>query len=350
MRKGLVSVVLPVYNVEQYLDRCMESVVNQTYRNLEIILVDDGSTDSCPRKCDEWAARDSRIKVIHKESAGAGMARNTGMDHVTGEYICFFDSDDYVALDTIEKAYQCISSHHAEIVLFGYYTVDSNGKIKKTDIPKTEKLLYQGDEIKSYVLPNIIGADPKTGRRISFTISVWSCMYSMAAIRRSHWRFVSERQYISEDSYSLLFLYKDITCVAVLPEALYFYCENKASFSRGYQKDRYEKIKFWYDACIGACNELGYGSQVINRMPDLFLGFTIGAMKIIVRADCSRREKKAEIDTILRDRKLYEVISEMNIKFQSKQRKPLMISIKYRFYRLARWMIMAKAAHEKSGK
>lgn len=89
MKAGLVSIVLPIYNVEKYLDRCIESVINQTYRNLEILLVDDGSPDDCPQKCEEWAKKDGRIKVIHKANAGLGYARNTGIENASGEYICF---------------------------------------------------------------------------------------------------------------------------------------------------------------------------------------------------------------------------------------------------------------------
>ena len=84
MQGELVSIILPIYNVEKYLERCLESIVNQTYRNLEIILVDDGSQDSSPQICDEWAKRDARIKVIHKENGGLGFARNTGIENFTG--------------------------------------------------------------------------------------------------------------------------------------------------------------------------------------------------------------------------------------------------------------------------
>ncbi len=87
----LVSVVVPVYNVEKYLDRCVQSVVNQTYENLEIILVDDGSTDKSAPLCDSWAKADSRIKVVHKKNSGLGMARNTGLESACGKYIFFFD-------------------------------------------------------------------------------------------------------------------------------------------------------------------------------------------------------------------------------------------------------------------
>ena len=94
---SLISVIVPVYKVESYLDRCVQSIVDQTYRNLEIILVDDGSPDCCPEMCDAWAEKDSRIRVIHKQNGGLSDARNAGMAAVTGEYISFVDSDDWIA-------------------------------------------------------------------------------------------------------------------------------------------------------------------------------------------------------------------------------------------------------------
>ena len=93
----LISVIVPVYKVEPYLDRCIRSIVDQTYRNLEIILVDDGSPDRCGEMCDAWAAKDSRIRVIHKENGGAGLARNVAMDMASGIFLSFIDSDDYIA-------------------------------------------------------------------------------------------------------------------------------------------------------------------------------------------------------------------------------------------------------------
>ncbi len=95
MNNNKISVIVPVYKTETYLDRCIENIVNQTYNNLEIILVDDGSPDNCPEICDNWAARDSRIKVIHKENGGVSSARNAGLDAATGDYIGFVDGDDY---------------------------------------------------------------------------------------------------------------------------------------------------------------------------------------------------------------------------------------------------------------
>ena len=101
--KPLISVIIPVYNVERYLDECIKSIVNQTYENLEIILVDDGSPDNCPRMCDDWAKKDERIRVIHKENGGLASARNAGMNICTGEYISFVDSDDWMELNAYES-------------------------------------------------------------------------------------------------------------------------------------------------------------------------------------------------------------------------------------------------------
>jgi len=111
----LISVIVPVYKVEAYLDRCVQSIVDQTYTNLEIILVDDGSPDRCPQMCDEWAKRDRRIRVIHKENGGLSDARNAGMEVVAGEYIAFVDSDDWLAKAFIENLYNAVVSNDCEV-------------------------------------------------------------------------------------------------------------------------------------------------------------------------------------------------------------------------------------------
>lgn len=112
---NLISVIVPIYKVEQYLDRCVESLVNQTYTNLEIILVDDGSPDDCPSMCDGWAKKDFRIKVIHKQNGGLSDARNAGMAVATGEYFAFVDSDDWVDKNFICFLYKAMQDTNAEV-------------------------------------------------------------------------------------------------------------------------------------------------------------------------------------------------------------------------------------------
>ena len=101
MQGSVVSIIVPVYKVEQYLDRCVQSIVNQTHKNIEIILVDDGSPDNCPAMCDDWAAKDSRIRVIHKENGGLSSARNAGLEMATGAFLQFTDSDDWLEPEMI---------------------------------------------------------------------------------------------------------------------------------------------------------------------------------------------------------------------------------------------------------
>lgn len=112
---GKVSIIVPVYNVENYLDKCIESIVNQTYENLEIILVDDGSPDNCPATCDSWAQKDSRVKVIHKENGGVSSARNAALDIASGDYIGFVDSDDWIEPDMYEILIKNAEEYDAEI-------------------------------------------------------------------------------------------------------------------------------------------------------------------------------------------------------------------------------------------
>ena len=120
MEMPLISVIVPVYKVEAYLDRCVQSIVDQTYRNLEIILVDDGSPDNCGCLCDAWAEKDSRIKVIHKENGGLSDARNAGMAAATGEYIAFVDSDDWLHLEYISLLYRAVKMYGVSLSACDY--------------------------------------------------------------------------------------------------------------------------------------------------------------------------------------------------------------------------------------
>ncbi|MBQ7665791.1 MAG: glycosyltransferase [Synergistaceae bacterium] len=131
----LISVIVPIYKVEKYLDRCITSIVNQTYTNLEIILVDDGSPDNCPAMCDEWAKRDERIRVIHKENGGLSSARNAGLDVMNGEYVSMIDSDDFILPEMFETLYRLMIENDADLGISGYFYVDENGiRIDKDDM------------------------------------------------------------------------------------------------------------------------------------------------------------------------------------------------------------------------
>jgi len=138
----LISVIVPVYNVEEYLPRCVDSILAQTYRNLEVILVDDGTKDNSDQICDAYAAKDSRIKVIHKKNGGLSSARNAGMDIAKGEYFGFVDSDDWIEPETYETMLGLALKHDAKMVCGGRYDVDSATGEKKVGLcPRKEEVI-----------------------------------------------------------------------------------------------------------------------------------------------------------------------------------------------------------------
>ncbi|WP_319995450.1 glycosyltransferase [Trichococcus shcherbakoviae] len=128
---SLVSIIVPVYNVEKYINKCIDSIIHQTYRNLQIILVDDGSTDNSAKIVDDYAKYDARIEVVHKANGGLSDARNSGLKISKGAHVCFIDSDDYVELDMIEKSLTTAIEKNADVVIFGLYNkvLDENEKV-----------------------------------------------------------------------------------------------------------------------------------------------------------------------------------------------------------------------------
>lgn len=145
----LISVIIPVYKVEKWLDECIESVVNQSYSNLEIILVDDGSPDKCPQKCDWWAQRDSRIRVIHKENGGLSSARNAALEVIKGEYISFVDSDDYIHKDMYKIMLEDIQKTGADIVRCERY-IDTDGSLRLSKKIASKRFYNHKEILDSY--------------------------------------------------------------------------------------------------------------------------------------------------------------------------------------------------------
>lgn len=143
-KNGCISIIIPVYKVEDYLDRCLESVVAQNYSNLEIIVVDDGSPDRCPQMCDMWAKKDKRIQVLHKKNEGLSLARNVGIQIATGEYILFVDSDDYIVKDACERLYKYANG--VDLVVGEATIYEHDTWIPRTHSCLKENYVYSGGE------------------------------------------------------------------------------------------------------------------------------------------------------------------------------------------------------------
>lgn len=171
-----VTVVVPVYNVEKYIGKCIESIIKQNYKNIEIILVDDGSKDSSGKICDQYAAKDTRIKVIHKENNGVSSARNYGIDNATGEYICFVDGDDYVMNDYIEYMLELIKKENADISICNKMFSNFDNRQTEKEIIKQITAEDATEAILNYKIP----------------IGVYSKMFKIDLIKRNKIKFFEE--------------------------------------------------------------------------------------------------------------------------------------------------------------
>lgn len=310
MNQPVVTIALPIYNVEKYLDRCIKSLVNQTYKDIEIILVDDRSPDGSAQICDTWAKRDKRIKVIHKDiNEGQGIARNDAMRISTGKYICFIDSDDYIESNTaIASLVDAAEKEQAEVVVFGLRNIAPDGTVTTRFVPKVGARTYRGREVQEEFLPEFISPDPTgMGERL-FYMSSCLLLYSMEKIRAIGWRYVSERQIISEDVYSLLNLFDRINTVTVVPEDYYCYCANDStSFSRRYMPNRYERIRHFYQETVKLCLEKKYSIDIIKRVTEPYLSYTMAVLKQEAKAPLSLKERIHKVYGILSDPVLQEV-------------------------------------------
>ncbi len=215
MSSEKVSVIVPVYNVEEYLPRCIDSVINQTYKNLEIILVDDGSPDNCPRMCETYAERDERIKVIHKENGGLASARNAGLKIAVGAYITFVDSDDYIKSDMLERMITLAEDKNADVVQIAFER-EKFGLVE-SDVAENEIKTIVGDEnIRLYALDRILRPE--------------ACGKLYRAELFKNIEFDSEIKYAEDVEFGLRF-YKNVKCSVVSNEKMYFYSVNQNSLT-----------------------------------------------------------------------------------------------------------------------
>lgn len=329
----LVSIVVPIYNVELYLDRCIESIVNQTYTNLEIILIDDGSYDKCPIICDAWADKDVRIKVIHKKNAGLGEARNSGLRVATGKYVFFIDSDDYLDLSAVERCVDTAESTSADTVIFGRQKAYPDGTFKD-DSKNIKNALYEGNAIKEGVIPSIFDYS------LGFGASACSKMFNMSAISEFGLTFESERSVISEDTLFCLEYFSKASVVAVISDRLYYYFKNTGSLSNTYKSDRQFKNNEFLDKCIEKARELGLPEEVFEHIKARYHGMTLGALMQIVRSDLRKKEKKAKLRKVYRDDVLYGTLNKSVIRLDDILPRFFWICLKFKCYLLCDFLLI----------
>lgn len=238
-----ISIIVPVYNVEKYLNECIDSLLEQSYRNFEIILVNDGSNDMSSYICDEYSKKYSNIKAIHKKNEGLGFARNTGLDNATGDYVVFIDSDDFADKDLVKDLYEAIKSNNSDTCIGGYRRIDLDNNIVSTHAYDKDKFIKE--DIKNILVPRMIGSSPD--KKDSISVSSCNVLYSKNIIDKQNIRFVSEREIISEDLiFNLSYLFHAEN-VVLINKINYNYRINYGSLTTKYLPERFSKIKELYE-------------------------------------------------------------------------------------------------------
>lgn len=300
----LISIIVPVYKVEQYLPRCIASLVGQTYKNIEIILVDDGSPDKCGEICDEYAKKDKRIKVIHKANGGLSSARNAGLDIAIGKYICFVDSDDYLMENYIERLHKSITENNADIAQCEFIeTSDDEVVLTKENFVET---VFNGEEMIGKIYDYY-------GIYVS-TIVVWTKIYKKELFENI--RFPIGR--IHEDEATTYKLFYKAKKVAVTNEKLYCYFKADGSITRSgfsvkkidYLRAVEERAEFF--------KEKGLIEFYIRDIKNYMVTSVKYSMKI--------SDKKIKKELMEKSHEYYKKIMELDI--------PVKTKIRYTLYRI----------------
>ena len=210
----LISIIVPIYKVENYLKKCINSIINQTYKNIEILLIDDGSPDNCGIICDEYAKKDKRVKVIHKKNGGLSDARNYGIEASTGDYIIFVDSDDYISKNMCEILIKNALKYDADIISCNYkeiYSDNNREKINKQSIKKELEVYNNLEVIYKYFFDYTVDINV-----------VWNKLYKRELFfKRESIRFPKGK--LHEDDYTICKLYYYANKIVIINDVLYYY-------------------------------------------------------------------------------------------------------------------------------
>lgn len=272
-----ISVIVPVYNVEKYLNRCIDSILNQTFEDFELILVDDGSTDKSLKICDEYKIKDGRIKVIHKKNGGVSSARNTGIDKATGEYITFVDSDDYISNDTLnillDSNYQ-----DSDLVISSLEMKSYDGK--RTVYDMNEKIYATNtgilEEYISWEFPQICFCGPCAKR------------YNREIIKKMNIKF-REDMALGEDTYFNLQYLMNCKKIASTDRITYFYIrDNAESLFSKFQSTTYEQTKIVHEYTLECAKKLYCSDRVIEKEIKNYISILFG--NLIKSINCNNKD------------------------------------------------------------
>ena len=327
----VVSIVVPVYNVEKYLDRCVASLREQTLKDIEIILVDDGSTDNSGKLADFCAAQDSRIRVIHKENGGLASARNAGIDAAQGEYIAFIDSDDWVDVTMFENLVRYAQRDQSDVVSCGYQYL-LNGKVYKVAVPVQPEGRYTGQQIFDLFLLPLIGLNHLySEEKGAEDFNATSILYRLELIKKHQLYFQSERLVINEDYLFNLHLLFHVQTLTITHETPYYYESHNNSLSRSYYQDLWKKRKTVLHNTEEFLKEKGILELCRQRLNNSYINGAIEA----ISNECAPNHKSTVFSTlknirsIIKDPILQPLIKNCPTEKMSKKGKLILFFLKH---------------------
>lgn len=238
MKNDLISIIVPIYCVEPYLNKCVDSILNQTYKNIEVILVDDGSPDECPAICDKFASQDSRVKVVHKANGGLVSARKAGISVASGQYIGYVDGDDWIEPDMYEKMYLLAIKHDADVIATGHFrNINESYTIMKNGI---DSGVYKGVSLRDIVYPKLI----YSGRFYEHGIlgNIWNKLFKRSVIL-PHQLAVSDDIKYCEDVACVLPTLLAAKSIVIDNQPYYHYRQRSGSITKKYDKDELVRLK-----------------------------------------------------------------------------------------------------------
>lgn len=253
-----ISIIIPVYNAASYLHTSVTSLLRQTHKNIEICLVDDGSNDGSGELCDQFAADDDRVRVIHKENAGQGLARNDGLTIATGMYVAFLDADDYWETDACERIWNRICETDADLCSFGYCKEKEDGTIIAR--PIVRETTYKNDEIRTTFLPHYFGDDP-TDDNLRGVSACMSC-FRRYIVKEHNICFASERKVLSEDTIFNLEFCKYCRIVATIESTILHYVMHAGSHTHRVTMNRLDQTIAFCDILQEYAADYGLADNV----------------------------------------------------------------------------------------
>lgn len=238
--KPKVSIIVPIYNVEKYLIKCVDSLVNQTLKEIEIILVDDGSPDNCPKICDDYAKKDTRIKVIHKQNAGVSAARNTGIEVATADWLAFVDADDWVEEDMFEEAYKRTINNDVDMVLFNFYSNYEKSEIINKKIPQEDFITEDKNIIEQLKLSVLHPMFAPYHTQFACMAAPWNKIFKASIIKENNIKFPLEVKGIFDDGLFNLYYYDYVKKIDFFNKPLYHYRRLSTSIVNKFKQNKLE--------------------------------------------------------------------------------------------------------------